>query len=60
LTLDGGELVADAKQEMEQLRSELREMLDATTYDKLAALQAEQSNALNATLQNIPLLIYVG
>lgn len=60
LTLDGGELVSDAKQEMEALRAELRDVLEQTTYDKLAAKEAEQSEALNSAMKHVPLLIYTG
>lgn len=60
VTLDGSDLVNDAKQEMDALRVELKEILEATTYDKLAAKEAEQAEALNATLRKVPLLIYTG
>lgn len=60
LTLDGPELVADAGTEMETLRNELRGILDETTYDRIAAKEAEQAANLMRTLQYVPLKIYTG
>ena len=60
LSLDGDQMVNDAKAEIDALRAELKELLEATTYDKLAAQAAEQAEALNRTMKNVPLLIYVG
>jgi hypothetical protein len=60
LTLDGGELVNDARAEMEALRGELRDLLEAMSYDRLAAKEAEQAESLLRVLSGIPLKIYVG
>jgi hypothetical protein len=60
LSLDGAEMVSDARGEMEALRAELRGLLEEMTYDKLAAKEAEQAEALQRALQGVPLKIYVG
>lgn len=60
LQLDGGDLVADSRSEMEALRGELRDLLDGMSYDRLAAKEAEQAESLLRVLSAIPLKIYVG
>jgi hypothetical protein len=60
LTLDGEQLVSEAKAEQDALRGELRELLDELTYDKLAAREAELAETLKRTLAEVPLGIYIG
>lgn len=60
LTLNGPELVADARAEQDRLREELKAMLDEMTYDKLAAKQAEKAAALEQVIMRVPLGIYIG
>ena len=60
MQLDGADLVNDARAEMEQLRGELRELLESMTYEKLAMKEAEQAEALLRVLSGVPLLIYTG
>lgn len=60
LTLDGPELISDARGEMEALRNELRGILDETTYDRVAAKEAEQAENLARVLKFVPLKIYIG
>ncbi len=60
LSLDGGELVSDARQEMEALRAELRDLLEQMSYDRLAAKEAEQAESLLRVLSGVPLKIYTG
>ncbi len=60
LQLDGGDMVGDARSEMEALRNELRDMLEQMTYDKLAAKEAEHAESLRAVLAGVPLKIYTG
>jgi len=60
LQLDGGELVNDARAEMDSLRNELRELLESMTYEKLAAKEAEQAESLLRVLSGVPLKIYTG
>lgn len=59
LTLDGDDLVGDAQREMDELRNQLRELLDSMSYDRLAAKEAEQAESLLRTLQLIPMKISV-
>jgi hypothetical protein len=60
LSMDGGELVSDARGEMEGLRGELRDLLEQMTYDRLALKEAEQAEGLRRVLAGVPLKIYVG
>jgi hypothetical protein len=60
LTLNGPELINDARAEQEQLRTDLKEILDETTYDKLIEKEAQISENLNASIKQVPMLIYVG
>lgn len=60
LTLNGPELINDARAEMEVLRGDLKAMLDETTYDKLMMREAEMAEFLNRTMTHVPLLIYTG
>lgn len=60
LTLNGPELITDARADMDRLRDELKAMLDELTYDKLAAKQAEQAASLEQVEMRIPLGIYIG
>lgn len=60
LTLNGPELINDARAEQDNLRNELKQLLDDMTYDKLAARQAEMTDANNRVMREIPLGIYIG
>lgn len=60
LTLNGPELIVDARQEQDRLREELRTLLDDMTYDKLAAREAQKSADVEATLMRVPLGIWIG
>jgi len=60
LTLNGPELISDARTEQERLRSEIREFLEDTTYQNIAAREAEVAENLNRQLAQVPLGIYVG
>jgi hypothetical protein len=60
LQLDGNELITDAKAEQDNLRSELKELLEDTTYDKLIAREAQMAQDLQNTIKEVPLGIYIG
>lgn len=60
LTLNGPELINDARAEQDRLREEIKAMLEELTYDKLAARQAEVSIAVEEVIKKIPLPIYIG
>lgn len=60
LTLNGPELITDARAEMEQLRTELKELLGETTYQKLMEKEAAMTQQLQDTWKGVPMGIYVG
>jgi hypothetical protein len=60
LTLNGPELISDARAEMEALRGELKELLEDMTYDKLAEKEAAMAESVERTIQLVPLGIFVG
>jgi len=60
VTLNGGELITQAKDEQEKLRTELKEVLDDLTYQKLAEQKANMAEKQMDTLRKIPMPIYVG
>lgn len=60
LQLNGFELISQAREEQIYLRNDLKVLLDATTYQSLSRQQTDQADSVQAQLQKIPLLIYVG
>lgn len=60
LTLNGPELISDAREEQDKLREELKAILDETTYDNLAKKEAETRQALEDTWKGSPLAVYIG
>jgi hypothetical protein len=60
LTLNGPDLIAQAREEQQMLREELKQMLEDMTYDKLAQKEMEQAEALKQNLARVPMGIYVG
>jgi hypothetical protein len=60
LTLNGPELITDARAEMEALRNELKELLQETTYQKLMEKEAAMTQQLQDTWKGVPIGIYVG
>jgi hypothetical protein len=60
ITLNGTALISEAKDEKEALKKELGEILEATTYDKLAATTAELTDSTSKILERIPTTIMVG
>ena len=59
VTLDGDTLRSEAQQEKEQLITELRETLDEASMTKQWENKTAQEEAMNASLKNIPLGIYI-
>ena len=55
LSLNGSDLLSQSTSEKEKLRSELREMLDSLTYDKLLEGQAAEAENIRKILQLIPI-----
>ena len=60
VTLNGNELMSQAKEEQQQLRDKLMEILDQLTYTELTKTQNEASEAAANVLKNAPLPIFVG
>lgn len=60
LVLNGPALVAEAKEEQNALREELKVMLESTQYQNLAKQQTEEAEALQRILSKSPLGIFIG
>lgn len=60
LTLNGSELIADARSEQERLRAELREYLESTTYQNIAIKEAEKMESVKKMISDVPLGVYIG
>ena len=55
LTLNGGDLTSSGREEKGNLKTELKEMLDSMTYGKLIAAEADEADAMQRILRNIPI-----
>ena len=55
VSLNSGDLASNASSEKERLRSELKEMLDGLTYDKLIEAQATEAENLTRLLKTVPI-----
>jgi len=55
LSLNGSDLISSGKEEKERLRTELREMFDSLTYDKLIESQATEATNLQTILKTVPI-----
>ena len=60
IQLNASDLLAQAKEEQESLREELKTTLDELTYGKLAALEAEKMESASTVFKNMPHLVYKG
>lgn len=60
VTLNGPELITDARADMDALRNELKEILEETTYQKLMEKEAAAATQLQETWKGVPLGIYIG
>ena len=60
VTLNHSELLSQAKDEQEKLKTQLMEMLDKMKYIDLAKNDQELTDAAAAALKNSPLPIFVG
>jgi len=60
VSLNGSDLLSQAKEEQEALRTELKEVLDELTYTKMMVGDAESVEAVNNIQKKIPLKIFVG
>ena len=60
VTLNGADLISQAKEEQNQLREELKTILDEMTYGKLMQGDAELVENVSNIQKKIPLTIFVG
>jgi hypothetical protein len=60
VTLDGAELRQEAISEKEQLITQLRENLDATTRKSQLEIKADESEKMQQIMGRVPLFIYIG
>jgi len=60
VTLNGSDLLSQAKEEQDKLREELKEQLDAMTYDKLIETDKNIVDNTNNIQKYVPLGIFVG
>jgi hypothetical protein len=54
LQLDGSDLKSSAKEEKDKLRTDLKEMLDSMTYNKLIETKATEIDNMQKILKSIP------
>tara|TARA_B100002019_G_scaffold235634_1_gene210031 strand:- start:203 stop:1444 length:1242 start_codon:yes stop_codon:yes gene_type:complete len=60
VTLNGSDLLSQAKEEQDKLREELKEQLDAMTYEKLIETDKNIVDNTNNIQKYVPLGIFVG
>jgi len=60
VTLNHSELLSQAKDEQQQLKDKLMEILDKVTYTELAKQDSETAEAAANTFKQSPLPIFVG
>ena len=60
VTLNGSELLSQAKDEQEKLRTELKEQLESMTYDKLIETDSKTIDNVNNIQKHVPTGIFVG
>ena len=60
VTLNGSELLSQAKDEQDKLRTELKEQLESMTYDKLIEMDSNTINNVNNIQKHVPTGIFVG
>jgi hypothetical protein len=60
VTLNAAELLSQAKEEQEALRTELKEIMDQLTYAEIIKQDAEKATAVNDVQKRVPMIIYQG
>jgi len=60
LTLNGSELISDSRAEQDRLRQELKDLLEETTYQSIAAKEADMADNVKRVLAEVPLGVYIG
>lgn len=57
LQLNGEDLIAQAREDKEKLVTQIRELFDSLTYDKLIELEAQKAENLKNQLKHVPMPI---
>jgi len=60
VTLNGSDLISQAREEQQLLREELKTTLSELTYARLTAIDAEKVEASEKVIQRVPVNIFVG
>lgn len=60
VTLNASQLESTAKEGMEKMREELKEMLEQTSYDKLLEQEKNMQDNSKDILKNVPLGVWIG
>jgi hypothetical protein len=60
VTLNGPDLISQAREEQQNLKTELKELLDALTYEALAEGDANLNDHTSRVFQNVPNPIFIG
>ncbi len=55
VTLDGSNLVTQGREDQTNLKTQLKEMLDTMTYDKLIEIQSTRAEQMNKQLRFVPM-----
>jgi len=62
MEMDGSELIAQAREDKEKLREELKELLESLTYQNLMKMEADRAQSLHDILKYAappkPILIF--
>ena len=60
VTLNGSDLISQAREEQDKLREELKSTLSEMTYTKLATTDAETLEAASNMQKKVPVQVFVG
>ena len=60
VTMNAADLLSQARTEQDNLRLELKTLLEDTTYDKLATLDSSLQDSTKKVMENVPTGIFVG
>ena len=55
VTLDGSNLVTQGREDQKELKTQLKEMLETMTYDKLIEIQSTRAEQMNKQLRYVPM-----
>ena len=55
VTLNGGDLVSQGREDQKDLKTQLKEMLETMTYDKLIEIQSTRAEQMNKQLRYVPM-----